>query len=437
MQVFVLDREPEAARSMLAGAGSDPAGQGPSRGLPAISLHDHPQGSGRRGIARPRAPDQDRSRLQDDRRCHRPGDDGPGRCRGRDRAPGAGDQGVAQGPGGDPSRGAGRGKRATASHGSTTGRDGRVGSRRRLESRVANVLTWVARLCRLCPITAASQELVRFDLQKEQNPEIAGIEYQQGTLAGYETAGVSAREVRPHVRVLRQDGRAAPGRAHRPAEQGRDRPRLEPHPGVRGVQPTQGEPAGRGVPEAGARDPGAVIKRQPRGRSRTPRRSTRPGGSCTDGSRRPACRSRRARAAGLSSTARCAACPRRTGWTRHASGPAPRNTSVSWVSGRCWSRRAGMASGTDVGRIKHGFPIRHAPAGEDVPWIRTGDLVRAVIPSGKHRGTHAGRITIRNRPSFRLGTIDVHPDRLTVVHRADGYAYSFGETLFHVESTTG
>ena len=55
-----------------------------------------------------------------------------------------------------------------------------------LESRVANVLTWVARLCRLCPITAASQELVKFDLQKVENPEIAGIEYQQGTLAGYE-----------------------------------------------------------------------------------------------------------------------------------------------------------------------------------------------------------------------------------------------------------
>ena len=55
-----------------------------------------------------------------------------------------------------------------------------------LESRIANVLTWVARLCRLCPVTAASQELVKFDLQKEPNPEIAGIEYQQGTLAGYE-----------------------------------------------------------------------------------------------------------------------------------------------------------------------------------------------------------------------------------------------------------
>ena len=48
------------------------------------------------------------------------------------------------------------------------------------------MLTWVNRLRRLCPITVASQEVVKFDLQKEENPEIAGIEYQQGTLAGYE-----------------------------------------------------------------------------------------------------------------------------------------------------------------------------------------------------------------------------------------------------------
>jgi hypothetical protein len=38
----------------------------------------------------------------------------------------------------------------------------------------------------MAPITALSVELFRFDLQKIQNPEIVGVEYQQGTLAGYE-----------------------------------------------------------------------------------------------------------------------------------------------------------------------------------------------------------------------------------------------------------
>ena len=55
-----------------------------------------------------------------------------------------------------------------------------------LNSRVANILTWVKRLSFLCQITAISQELVRFDTQQMQDAEISGTGYQQGTLAGYE-----------------------------------------------------------------------------------------------------------------------------------------------------------------------------------------------------------------------------------------------------------
>src|SRR5437763_7703153 len=55
-----------------------------------------------------------------------------------------------------------------------------------LESRVVNVLTWVKRLSGLCTISAISLELVKFDLQQMENPEISGVEYQQGTLFGYE-----------------------------------------------------------------------------------------------------------------------------------------------------------------------------------------------------------------------------------------------------------
>ncbi|MFM6450927.1 MAG: RRXRR domain-containing protein, partial [Planktothrix sp.] len=47
-------------------------------------------------------------------------------------------------------------------------------------------LTWVRKLIKLTPINSIVQELVRFDLQKLENPEVSGIEYQQGQLAGYE-----------------------------------------------------------------------------------------------------------------------------------------------------------------------------------------------------------------------------------------------------------
>src|SRR5437879_10423153 len=55
-----------------------------------------------------------------------------------------------------------------------------------LQSRISNVITWVQRLMRVCHITASSMELVKFDMQAIENPEINAVEYQQGTLAGYE-----------------------------------------------------------------------------------------------------------------------------------------------------------------------------------------------------------------------------------------------------------
>jgi 5-methylcytosine-specific restriction endonuclease McrA len=55
-----------------------------------------------------------------------------------------------------------------------------------IESRVSNTMTWTARLRRYCPIYALSYELMKFDTQLMENAEISGVEYQQGTLQGYE-----------------------------------------------------------------------------------------------------------------------------------------------------------------------------------------------------------------------------------------------------------
>lgn len=52
--------------------------------------------------------------------------------------------------------------------------------------RLLTVETWIKRLIRLCPIKSIEIEQVRFDTQKLQSPEISGLEYQQGTLFGYE-----------------------------------------------------------------------------------------------------------------------------------------------------------------------------------------------------------------------------------------------------------
>lgn len=56
-----------------------------------------------------------------------------------------------------------------------------------LKHRIFNISTWISRFSKICNITNISNELVKFDTQLMENPEISGVEYQQGTLIGYET----------------------------------------------------------------------------------------------------------------------------------------------------------------------------------------------------------------------------------------------------------
>lgn len=55
-----------------------------------------------------------------------------------------------------------------------------------LQHRVDTTMSWVQRLRRWAPITDMAVERVKFDMQKMDNPEISGVEYQQGELQGYE-----------------------------------------------------------------------------------------------------------------------------------------------------------------------------------------------------------------------------------------------------------
>ncbi|AOX03672.1 HNH endonuclease [Moorena producens PAL-8-15-08-1] len=55
-----------------------------------------------------------------------------------------------------------------------------------LEHRILTIETWIKRLIKFCPVNEIWVERVKFDTQKMQVPEINGVEYQQGELAGYE-----------------------------------------------------------------------------------------------------------------------------------------------------------------------------------------------------------------------------------------------------------
>lgn len=55
-----------------------------------------------------------------------------------------------------------------------------------LQSRVDNITSITKKMSRYVPITDISYELVKFDTQLMNNPDIQSVEYQQGTLFGYE-----------------------------------------------------------------------------------------------------------------------------------------------------------------------------------------------------------------------------------------------------------
>ena len=55
-----------------------------------------------------------------------------------------------------------------------------------LRSRVDNVVAFTRKIAQVCPLSSLPVEQVRFDLQLMENPEISGVQYQQGELLGYE-----------------------------------------------------------------------------------------------------------------------------------------------------------------------------------------------------------------------------------------------------------
>ena len=54
-----------------------------------------------------------------------------------------------------------------------------------LQHRVDSTLSLTNKLLKLTPVVDIMVERVKFDMQLMNNPDISGIEYQKGTLAGY------------------------------------------------------------------------------------------------------------------------------------------------------------------------------------------------------------------------------------------------------------
>ncbi|MEC4817814.1 MAG: hypothetical protein SAK29_31760 [Scytonema sp. PMC 1069.18] len=83
---------------------------------------------------------------------------------------------------------------------------------------------------------------------------------------------------------------------------------------------------------------------------------------------------------------------------------------------------------------KYGVPIRHRERQKAFFGFQTGDMVFALLPTGKFAGTHIGRLTVRKTGVFEMNTpiCKVSPVRhkyCKTIHRQDGYMYSFSTNV--------
>ena len=306
-----------------------------------------------------------------------------------------------------------------------------------LESRVATVETWVKRLFRLAPVAAISMELVCFDLQKVENPEVRGVEYQQGELAGY--------EVKEYL-LLKFDHRCAycDGLSKEPVlevehETPRSRGGSDRVSNLAIACHTCNQEKGKRTPEEWAED-------------------LRPSHKAIDQVRAANCGRVRAQAKAPLRDAAAVNSTRWGLWHRLATLGLPVEAGsggltkfnrtklglpkAHWLDAACvgastpdglrieggatlWIMATGHGKRQRCGTDKHGFPIRHAPRAKRFLGFRTGDVVRAIVLQGKHAGTHVGRVAARRSGSFRVGSADgISWRHCRLIQRADGYEYA-------------
>ncbi len=287
-----------------------------------------------------------------------------------------------------------------------------------LLSRVSNVETWVKRLIKICPIAGISLELVKFDTQLMQNTDIKGVEYQQGTLSGYEVREYLLEKYKRKC-VYCKEG---------------DKPLQIEH----------------------------IIPKSRGGTNRVTNLTL----ACEK------CNIKKGNKTALEFgfekvqeqakiPLKDAAAVNTTRWAimeRLKSTALPIETAsggltkfnrstqhlpkAHWIDASC----VGLStpSKLDINKVKvlkikatghgsrqrcrpnkHGFAVAHAPSAKFYLGFQTGDIVKAIIAKGKYKGIHFGRIAIRYRPCFSLNGFDVHPKYLSIIHKADGYSYSY------------
>jgi len=295
-----------------------------------------------------------------------------------------------------------------------------------LQHRVLTTMTQVNRICRLAPITHMAQELVRFDMQKMQNPEVTGVEYQQGSLFGF--------EVREYL--LEKFNRTCVYCDAKDTPLNLD----HIHPKANGGSNRISNLALSCIPcnqKKNAQDVKDFLKKDPIRLAKVLRLAQTP--------LRDAAAVNSTRWA-LFTALRQTGLPVETGsggqtkYNRSRLGIAKTHALDAACVGTVAAVHGTTAPALQVkctGRGSHqrtrldsfGFPRGYLMREKSIRGFRTGDMVVATVASGKKAGVHTGRVAIRKTGSFNIQTREgviqgVGHKHCKVIARGDGYGYS-------------
>ncbi len=294
-------------------------------------------------------------------------------------------------------------------------------------SRVCNVVTWIRRLMRLCPVSAISQELVRFDTQAFENLDIEDVQYQQGTLAGY--------EVREYV-LLKCSHQCSYCDARQvPLELDHLQPRAKLSSNRASNLVAACKPCNQRKGNQDIRD---FLKGQPERLARILAQAKTP---LRDAAAVNAMRwalYERLKALGLPVECGSGGLTKFNRITRDL-------PKTHWLDAACVGRSTpehlvikhvvplritatGHGSRQMCLMDEHGFPRTKPKGAKRVKGFQTGDLVRAVVTRGTKQGTYVSKVAVRTRGVFNIKTVrgtvtDIHHRFCTLVARSDGYSY--------------
>jgi 5-methylcytosine-specific restriction endonuclease McrA len=296
-----------------------------------------------------------------------------------------------------------------------------------LQSRVENIKTWVEKLRKVAPIEVISQELVRFDMQLMRNPDIQGKEYQQGTLAGYET-----REF-----LLQKWNRQCA------------------YCGIKDV-PLQIEhihPKAKGGSNSitnltlscekcnvkkGTKDIKDFLKKDPSKLEKILKQSKRPlaDAAAVNTTRWALFKVLKETglpvetgSGGLTKFNRSSQKLKKTHWLDAACvGKSTPTLNIKGIKPLLITAN-GHGSRQSCRTDKFGFPNRHVPRKKIHFNFQTGDIVKAVVTTGKKIGNYVGKVAIRSSGSFNISTKHglfqgISHKFCKRIHAKDGYSYA-------------